>query len=122
MVIIAIISSVGLSSCGNTEVYVYDNNLVGDWWITFNYDDWGYYDDGGIMSLYPNGEYDYYYSERDYHVGRVGYYGRWWIDRDNLIYTTGYDTYSYRITSQGYDYIRLRNNLPPGDFEVWYRY
>lgn len=109
-----------VASCG--ERYYDDSDCVGTWYVTFNYDNWGNYDDGGVMCLYYNGFYDYFYSDRDYRYGMVGYSGRWWTEGPNLLYTYGYDTYSYRITTRTYDMLRLRNNYPPGDYEVWYRY
>lgn len=117
-----IVANLNLTSCGDDYYYNYDRDCVGTWWITFDYDNWGNYSDGGIMVLYANGRYDYYYSDRDYRYDLVGYYGRWWTDRGNLLYTYGNDTYSYRIVSSSFDAMRLRNNLPPGDTEIWYRY
>lgn len=120
ILVIGLIGSVSLTGCD--EIYIDGADCVGTWYVTYNYDSWGNYDDGGIMVLYYNGEYDYYYSEWNYTFDRVGYYGRWWIDGNNLIYTNGRDTYSYRISYWTYDRLRLRNNMPPGDTEVWFRY
>lgn len=122
--LIMVVALCGLftSSCGEVNIYIDERDCTGTWFVTFNYDNWGNYSDGGIMDLYPSGYYNYYYSEYDYAIGRVYTSGRWWTDRDNLIYTDNYGTYSYRITSTTYDSMRLRNNLPPGDVEIWYRY
>lgn len=119
--IIGIMACLNTTSCSDIY-YVDDNDCIGTWFVTYNYDQWGRYDDGGIMDLYSNGQYFYYFSERDYIYGRLGYSGRWWTDRDNLIYTYGPDTYSYRVTYNTFNELRLRNNLPPGDVEIWYRY
>ena len=120
LVFSALLFNIVASGCD--EPFVSENDCVGTWQVTFNYDSWGNYEDGGVMVLYYNGRYDYYFSDWDYRMDRIGYYGEWWTDRDNLLYTYGRDTYSYRITTQTYNMMRLRNNLPPGDMEVWYRY
>lgn len=122
LIILALTLFGGAALTGCDEPFVDQRDCVGTWYITFDYDNWGGYADGGIMVLYYNGRYDYYYSERDYFIDRIGYFGRWWTDGPNLLYTYGNDTFSYRITSHTYDMMRLHNNLPPGDIEVWYRY
>ena len=121
LLLVGMVLCLNLTSC-SVDVYYDDDDCVGTWFVTFNYDNWGNYDDGGIMVMHYNGYYEYYSTEYDYRIDRVGYFGRWWVNHGNLFYTYGTDTYNYRIVSQNYDSMRLRNNQPPGDTEIWYRY
>lgn len=118
LVLTATVLCLSMTSCDERD-YIDEFDCVGAWSIAFNPDAWGNYDDGGIMVLGYNGYYEYYFNEYDYYYDRVGYGGRWWIEGRNLLYTYGNDTYSYRITYQSYYTMRLRNNYPPGDTEVW---